>query len=47
MVCNPKEMSLRELDLMTLRLTSELMIILGPDKDIPAPDVNTNAQTMA
>ena len=46
-VCNPKEMSLRELELMTRRLTSELMIILGPDKDIPAPDINTNAQTMA
>jgi glutamate dehydrogenase (NAD(P)+) len=46
-VCNPKKMSLREIERMTRRLTSELMIILGPDKDIPAPDVNTNAQTMA
>ncbi len=45
-VCNPKEMSLGEQERMTRRLTSELMIILGPDKDIPAPDVNTNAQTM-
>lgn len=46
-ICNPKEMSLREVERMTRRLTSELMIILGPDKDIPAPDINTNAQTMA
>ena len=45
-ICNPKEMSLGEQERMTRRLTSELMIILGPDKDIPAPDVNTNAQTM-
>ncbi|MCC7264275.1 MAG: Glu/Leu/Phe/Val dehydrogenase [Candidatus Latescibacteria bacterium] len=46
-ICSPKEMSLRELERMTRRLTSEMMIILGPDKDIPAPDINTNAQTMA
>ncbi|MBI2505222.1 MAG: Glu/Leu/Phe/Val dehydrogenase [Candidatus Latescibacteria bacterium] len=46
-ICNPKQMSLREVERMTRRLTSELMIILGPDKDIPAPDLNTNAQTMA
>jgi glutamate dehydrogenase (NAD(P)+) len=46
-ICDPKSMSLGELERMTRRLTSELMIILGPDKDIPAPDVNTNAQTMA
>ena len=46
-ICNPKEMSLREVERMTRRLTSEMMIILGPDKDIPAPDINTNAQTMA
>jgi len=46
-VCNPKEMSTTEVENMTRRLTSELMIILGPEKDIPAPDVNTNPQTMA
>jgi glutamate dehydrogenase (NAD(P)+) len=46
-VCNPKEMSLAEVERMTRRFTSELMIILAPEKDIPAPDVNTNAQTMA
>ncbi len=46
-ICNPKEMSLKEVERMTRRFTVELMIILGPDKDIPAPDVNTNAQIMA
>ncbi len=46
-VCNPKEMSPAEVERMTRRFTSELMIIIGPDKDIPAPDVNTNAQVMA
>ena len=46
-VCDPKMMSPTEIERLTRRLTSELMIILGPDKDIPAPDVNTNAQTMA
>ena len=46
-VCNPKEMSIREVERLTRRFTVELMIFLGPDKDIPAPDVNTNAQIMA
>ena len=46
-ICNPREMSVGELERMTRRMTSEMMIILGPNKDIPAPDVNTNAQTMA
>ena len=46
-ICNPKEMTIKEIEGMTRRLTSELMIILGPEKDIPAPDLNTNAQTMA
>ncbi len=46
-ICDPKRMSVNEVERMTRRLTSELMIILGPDQDIPAPDVNTNAQTMA
>lgn len=46
-ICNPKQMSQAELERMTRRFTSELMIIIGPDKDIPAPDVNTNAQVMA
>ena len=46
-ICEPKQMSQAELQRMTRRLTSELMIILGPETDIPAPDVNTNAQIMA
>ena len=46
-VCNPKEMSIKEVERLTRRFTVELMIFLGPDKDIPAPDVNTNAQIMA
>ena len=46
-VCNPKAMSVRELERMTRRYTSELFILIGPDRDIPAPDVYTDAQTMA
>ncbi len=46
-VCNPKEMSLGELERMTRRFTSELIDFIGPEKDIPAPDVYTNPQTMA
>jgi glutamate dehydrogenase (NAD(P)+) len=46
-VCDPKTMSLRELERMTRRYTSEIINEIGPEKDIPAPDVGTNAQTMA
>ena len=46
-VCNPKQMSQLELEHMTRRFASEISFIIGPDKDIPAPDVYTNAQTMA
>ncbi|MFQ5878320.1 MAG: Glu/Leu/Phe/Val dehydrogenase [Acidobacteriota bacterium] len=46
-VCNPKEMSLRELENMTRRYASEISIIIGAERDIPAPDVYTNPQTMA
>lgn len=42
-----KALSLSELENLTRRYTSELMPIIGPDTDIPAPDVNTNPQTMA
>ena len=45
--CNPKELSEGELERMTRRYFSEIMPIVGPEKDIPAPDVYTNAQTMA
>ena len=44
---DPKSLSQDELERMTRRFTSEISIILGPDRDIPAPDVYTNSQTMA
>ena len=46
-VCNPKEMSLGELERMTRRFTSEISVVIGPEQDIPAPDVYTTPQTMA
>ena len=46
-VCDPKRMSQRELENMTRRYASEISVIIGPERDIPAPDVYTNAQTMA
>jgi glutamate dehydrogenase (NAD(P)+) len=45
--CNPRAMSLKELEAVTRRFATELEGIIGPDSDIPAPDVGTNAQTMA
>ena len=45
--CNPEEMSEGELERMTRRYTTEIVQIIGPDKDIPAPDLYTNSQTMA
>ena len=45
--CDPKLLSLKELERMTRRYTSEIGIIIGPQRDIPAPDVNTNGQIMA
>jgi len=44
---DPKSLSLKELERMTRRYTSEIGIIIGPQQDIPAPDVNTNPQVMA
>jgi glutamate dehydrogenase/leucine dehydrogenase len=46
-ICNPKEMSRTELERMTRRYATEISIIIGPEKDIPAPDVYTDSQTMA
>jgi len=46
-VCDPSQMSLGEIERMTRRFTSEISIIIGPAKDIPAPDVNTNPQVMS
>ncbi|HZT90583.1 MAG TPA: Glu/Leu/Phe/Val dehydrogenase [Gaiellaceae bacterium] len=45
--CDPKAMSRGELERMTRRYTSEIINEIGPEKDIPAPDVGTNAATMA
>ncbi|HSX22226.1 MAG TPA: Glu/Leu/Phe/Val dehydrogenase, partial [Gaiellaceae bacterium] len=45
--CNPKVLSLHELENLTRRFTSELIKEIGPQTDIPAPDMATNAQTMA
>lgn len=45
--CDPGAMSPRELERMTRRYTSEIMLLIGPDLDIPAPDLGTNEQTMA
>ena len=44
---NPKTLSRSELERVTRRYTSEIGLIIGPSKDIPAPDVNTNEQIMA
>lgn len=44
---DPKKLSMKELERMTRRYTSEIGIIIGPQQDIPAPDVNTNPQIMA
>ncbi len=44
---DPKRLSIKELERMTRRYTSEIGIIIGPQRDIPAPDVNTNGQIMA
>ena len=47
MICDPKKMSQGELERMTRRYTSEIIDFIGPEKDVPAPDMNTNEQTMA
>src|SRR6184192_3203478 len=46
-IVDPKKLSRNELENLTRRCTSEISILIGPDRDIPAPDVNTNAQIMA
>jgi glutamate dehydrogenase (NAD(P)+) len=45
--CDPKQMSFKELERLTRRYTTEIAILLGPDRDIPAPDVGTTPQVMA
>ncbi len=46
-ICDPKKLSLGELERITRRYTAELFEFIGPEKDVPAPDMNTNEQTMA
>ena len=46
-ICDPHKMSQGELERMTRRYTAELFEFIGPEKDVPAPDVNTNEQVMA
>jgi glutamate dehydrogenase (NAD(P)+) len=46
-VCDPKHMNVQQLETLTRRYTTEIALLIGPDRDIPAPDVNTNSQTMA
>lgn len=46
-ICDPTRMSPRELEALTRRYVAEIVDAIGPDKDVPAPDVNTNAQIMA
>ena len=46
-IVDPKKLSTGELERLTRRYTAELIEFLGPEKDVPAPDINTNEQTMA
>jgi glutamate dehydrogenase (NAD(P)+) len=45
--CSPRDMSAREREHLTRRYTAEIMLVIGPDLDIPAPDLGTDEQTMA
>ncbi|MBI4874200.1 MAG: Glu/Leu/Phe/Val dehydrogenase [Acidobacteria bacterium] len=46
-VCNPAVLSMGELERITRRYTAEILDFIGPERDVPAPDMNTNEQTMA
>lgn len=46
-ICDPTTMSRRELEALTRRYTAEIIDLIGPEKDVPAPDVNTDPQVMA
>ena len=46
-ICDPTTMSKRELEALTRRYIAEIVDLIGPEKDVPAPDVNTNEQVMA
>ena len=46
-ICDPEKLSLGELERITRRYTAEILDYIGPERDVPAPDMNTNEQTMA
>lgn len=46
-ICDPKSMSMSELERLSRRFATEISVLMSPDRDIPAPDVNTNPQIMA
>jgi len=46
-ICNPDVLSMGELERLTRRYTAEIIDFIGPERDVPAPDMNTNAQTMS
>ena len=46
-ICDPSKLSQSELERITRRYTAEILDFLGPERDVPAPDMNTNEQTMA
>jgi glutamate dehydrogenase (NAD(P)+) len=46
-IVDPKKLSMKELEALTRRFFTEIEVLIGPERDIPAPDVNTNAQVMA
>ena len=46
-ICDPSQLSMAELERLTRRYTSSIIEVLGPDSDVPAPDVNTNERVMA
>ena len=46
-IVDPKKLSLKELEALTRRFTTEISVLIGPERDIPAPDVNTTPQIMA
>src|SRR5437773_2109445 len=46
-IVDPKKLSMKELEALTRRFTTEIEVLIGPERDIPAPDVNTNARVIA
>jgi glutamate dehydrogenase (NAD(P)+) len=46
-ICSPELLSMSELERLTRRYTAQIIDVIGPERDVPAPDINTNAQTMS